>query len=159
VKVTGTCIRECIETTTEIHSICDRAELLYTNQPIPSPPLMPAVELLLDVNNNNDDINEIKAICHVLDADQDATTSLLLSDNDQYSKVDLSGKRINTYMKIINVVQQLDNIRQIATCYSKTNYTYTYVNHLPMNLRGTKSNTIVRYYHSLKALILQHNSN
>lgn len=157
VKVTGTCIRECIETTTEIHSICDRVELLYTNQPIPSPPLMPTFELLLDGNNNIDNINVMKAIRHVLGADQeDATTSLLLSDNDQYSKVDLSGKRINTYMKIINVVQQLENIRQIATCYSKTNHTYSYVNYLPMNLRGTKSNTIVRYCHSLKASMLQH---
>ena len=51
-KVTGTCLHECIETTKEIHSIVNRAELLYINQPVPSPVDMPPFESLLDTQNS-----------------------------------------------------------------------------------------------------------
>ena len=155
VKVTGTCLRQCITASTEVHSILKHPNLLYINQPIPSPTNMPSFELLYDNNNYISDLGILTSIQHVTNPKANINT-ILSVENPKNTIVDFSGQRINAYMKVIEVVQQLENLRQSATCYTKYNNSFGFVNHLPISMKNDTTRKIVKYCHSLKPTLLQH---
>ena len=76
---------------------------------------MPKFQLLLDVNHNVDDVNTMIETRHVI-GEQDAAISSLLCDNDHHAQVDFTDERLNLCIKVIKVVQQLENIRHMTAC-------------------------------------------
>ena len=155
VKVTGTCLRQCIQSPIEDHAIIERPNLLYINQPIPSPSHMPSFELLIDSNKQMSNVNVLNTIKHITGINTDISSTLTNQDITT-TTIDFSGKRINAYITLIEIVQQLENIRQCGTCYTKYNNSFSYVNHLPSALKNHSTNKTVKYCHSLKSSLLQH---
>ena len=153
VKVTATCLRECIKATDDTHSIRNECELVYINQAIPSPLHMPMIEKLVDANGDMSTTNILNVIRHVFE--QDTTISSQILNDSMTPNIDYTGTRINEYMKIVRVVQQLENFRQSATCYTNYNNTVNYVRHLPDSLKTDNANRIVMYCQSLKKGLLQ----
>ena len=87
---------------------------------------MPSFELLIENNEPMTDANVLNAIKHVTATN--TNPSFILNNNDNTnSKYNFSGRRINAYIRIIEVVQQLENMRQCATCYRKNNISFSFV--------------------------------
>ena len=154
VKVTGTCLRECMEASKEIYAITNTTKLLYVNQPIPSPTDMPRFELIMNSNSTVSPQHILDSIRYV--CDQDENDSSILISNINNTCVDFSGKRSKSYIKILQVIQQLENICQTGTYYSIVNNKYCYVNHLPNELKNNKTRKVVKYCYAMKSSILQH---
>ena len=97
--------------------------------------------------------NVLNVIRHVFEQETNISSQIL---NDSMNQdIDFSGTRINEYIKIARIVQQLENFRQSATCYTHYNNTVNYVRHLPDSLKTPNANRIVIYYQSLKKGLLQ----
>ena len=114
IKVTATCIKECIPVSPLYNDIRNDTKVTYFNQAVPSPLGMAKYEVVMNDAYTIHDKDILKCINYT-----HATISI---DNDlkndlETINIDSTGKRINAYQRVCYVNQQLNNIRQCASGY------------------------------------------
>ena len=152
IKVTATCIKECITVSPLYDIISNPVKVTYFNQAVPSPLGMAKYEIVLNELHKIDDKDILKCIHFTHSTD---CSDYDLNNNPDTIDIESLGKRIDAYQKICYVNQQLNNIRQCASGYvAKENKVY-FVNHTPSSLKTDKVERIIKYFHSLKPTLLK----
>ena len=149
IKVTATCIKECIHVSPlydDMHKTND-AIVTYFNQRVPSPLGMAKYDVVMNDKNVIDDKDILKCIKHTHSLDKNDSD---LVNSESSLDIDSSGKRINAYTKLCFVNQQLNNIRKCASGYVVSEDKVYFVNHTPDSLQTHKVKGVIKYLHSLK---------
>ena len=130
----------------------NNAELLYYDQPIPSPLGLPKYELILNCNSTLKDVGILNSIKYI--NNKEKIGNILHNDHTSLN-IETTGSRVNTHRQVYMIVQQLNNIRQCASSYVAREKKVYFVKHLPHEIQSAKTVSFIKYLHSLKSSLLK----
>ena len=143
VKVTARYFREFIPYISNINTTNKHTKITYVNQQIPSPdPMLPFENIY-----HNDQIRFNMLSNTIMNNSIDMENST--------TNIDFSGKRVNSYANIINICDEVQfGMRCFLTGYNKTNGTFKYWKHMPVQYQTIQRDTIVKVINSMKQSLL-----
>ena len=156
IKVTGSVIIKYNYCEPIIHLIDKKAALTYSNQKIPSPYLFPHFEKLIDTNSGQISsyntfhlINDITRVRHR----DNYYHNIYPTINNEI--IDISGRRVQSYMTLLSSVQTLDLIQKTCSgCYNATNKAFRFVPFTDEEWKNPRVKLFLMYFHSLKPSLL-----
>ena len=153
VKVTGCVMKKYNYSSLEDNEVCDKVELTYCTQSIPSPSGMPHFENTVMTGSKIFDI--------MLDLFQDdeskLRTDICLSFIEE--NPDFSGERVDAYEKLISIFYSINLLRMAtAGCYSRGKDEIRFVDNLPEDCQTETVKDLIKETNSLKSTFIFKNS-
>ena len=171
VKVTSTCAKEFIKIYDNIFLIKSNSVITYINQAVPLPYGMPKFKILAEVQNNNYSISgtnivdTIDCVCFNVDSATALCSStsippsmhtlpILQLNNQSTTTINFTGKQVQCYVSILEVLQQLENFQIQSTTYKVKNNKVEFVAHVPESLKLKEIVLAIKFIYALRKLLL-----